>query len=246
MVSAVFITFSCVTSFLFSSLSGGVAQLCFVMTLLLLFQTYQSPQSVGTVYYAFLALGVGSLFYAKVVWLMPLLWLLMATQLQVANWRATVASVLGMLTPYWLLLPWFVWQGDMAPVMAHLHGMVSLHFPGDYTALTVPQVLALAFIAVLTVVGIVHFWHYSFEDKVRIRLIFGLFTTLSWVLMVLVFLMPQDYDRLIRLLMVVSSPLVAHFFTFTHSRVTNMTFIACVILAVALTVFSLWMPSLSF
>ena len=246
MVSAVFITFSSTTCFLYGHFSGGMAQLCFILFLQLLFQTYQSPQRVGIVYYAFLTLGVGSLFFAKLVWLMPLLWLLMATQLQVGNWRATAASVFGLLTPYWLIMPWFLWQGDMAPVMAHLHGMMSLPFPGDYTLLTVPLVSSFVFIALLTVVGIIHFWYYSFEDKVRIRLIFGLFATLAWVLMVLVVLMPQESDSLMRLLIVVSSPLVAHFFTFTHSRVTNVFFIVCVILAVALTVLSLWMPSLSF
>jgi len=92
----------------------------------------------------------------------------------------------------------------------------------------------------------VHFWLHSFEDKIRIRLLYGFFTSMLLFCTLLLCLQPQHYKVLMPLLTVFASPLIAHFLTFTQSRLTNIVFIVVGVLTLALIVLNLWRPSLSF
>ena len=55
-------------------------------------------------------------------------------------------------------------------------------------------------------------------------------------------LQPQYFDLLLTVLIVCTSPVIAHFVTHTHKRITNITFIAILALALALIVFNILMP----
>ena len=92
MVSSTFILLSCSVAFLLPQLNGAAVPLCFTASLLLLFHTYQNPKTVGLAYYAFLALGLGSMAWVHTLWYVPLVWVLMATQLQSLSVRTWMAS----------------------------------------------------------------------------------------------------------------------------------------------------------
>lgn len=239
MVSAVFMALSCTACFLFSSLPGFIVQLCMVLALQLLFHTYQSPQALGRIYYAFLLVGIGSLFFSQLLFVVPLLWLLMATQLQVFGWRVLTVSLFGLLTPAWLIVSWLIFRGDLTLVTDWLHQLTTFSLPFAEGFLSLPQLAVLAFVAVLGMAGVFHFWQKSFEDKTRVRLLYGFLTTLSVFFVVAVLLLPDHYDPLMRLAIVCVSPLVAHFFTLTRTRLTNILFLLAVLVAVALTAYSL-------
>lgn len=244
MVSSVFIVFSCCASFILPEWQGGAVQLCIVASLMLLFSCYQSPWSLGRIYYAFLFYGLATLFFSPLLLAVPFVWLLMATQLQAMNSRVLTASLFGLLTPYWALLPWTMWTGSYALALHHFAQVIPAW--GDYASVTIPQMVAFAFVAVLSVIGIVHFWHNSFEDKTRIRLLYGFLISLSIGLMLWLLLQPQHFGVLFRVLVVTASPMVAHFFALTSKRLTNITFIVSSVLAFLVILFGLWMPSLSF
>ena len=63
------------------------------------------------------------------------------------------------------------------------------------------------------------------------------FYTLGFLL-----LQPQHYYYLIRLLIISTSPLIAHYITLTSTRLTNISFILILILSILLTTYNLWMP----
>ena len=237
MVSATFIALSCTMCFLFGSLTGGLLQLFVIASLLLLLSTYQMPQALERVFYAFVLIGLASIFFVQILFFVPLLWLLMATQLQALSWRTWLASVLGILTPYWFLMLWFLYQQDFSPLVAHVATLTHIQVP-HFTFQAGP-VMAFAFTLVLAAAGIVHFWQYSFEDKIRIRLLFGFFTAMTVFTLFLAIVQPQHFGVLLRLSFVVVSPLVAHLFTFTSSRLSNMLFFAALAVALAITVFNL-------
>lgn len=246
MVTSTFIVLSCAASPLFGSLQGGITQLCFIIALLMFFQTYQQPERVGRIYYGYLFISLASLLFPQVLCFVPFLWILQATQLQAFSAKVFFASLLGLVTPYWLWTLWCVFTLDFSSIADHLLQLWQLETPFQHFPTTVGLISVFSFTMIVGIAGIVHFWLRSFEDKIRIRLLYGYFTSLVLLCAFFILLQPQHFEVLIRLLTVFASPLIAHFLTLTQSRITNIAFIVISVLALALIVLNLWMPSLSF
>lgn len=246
MVTATFIALSCAASPLFASFTGTFVQLCFIIAMLLLFLTYQRPDSVGRIYYAFLFVGLSSMAFVQVLYFVPLLWLLMATQLQSFSIKGLSATLLGLITPYWIASVWCLFERDFTPMTEHFAKLAQLAVPYRDMTINIGLLAVVVLTVVLSITGIVHFWLHSFEDKIRIRLLYGFFTSMLLFGTLLLCLQPQHYEVLIPLLTVFASPLIAHFLTFTQSRLTNIVFIVVGVLTLALIVLNLWRPSLSF
>ena len=246
MVSSTFVILSCAASFLFPSLPGNLMQVGVVGALLLLFHTYQDSYATGKIYFAFLFWGLSTLAFPQLFFFVPLIWLLMATQLRSLNLRTVLASILGLATPYWFVFSWSLFKGDLSWLIAHFHSLSKIAWTSGYASLTVGQLSVLVFTFLLTLVSIVHLWKYAFEDKTRIRLIYGFFTTLALVSTAYIFIVPQAFNQIFRLVLISASPIIAHFFTLTSHRFTNIFFFVTLALAVAITALNLWMPSLNF
>ena len=240
MVSAVFIALTCTASFMFASLTGALVQLFAIVVLLLLLSTYQAPMALGRIFYAFVQIGLASIFFVQILYFVPLLWLLMATQLQSLSWRGIMASLIGLVVPYWFFSLWFIYQRDFTYLGEHFCALatfapLSLHFasinPGHW--------LAYGLLTLLTVTGIVHFWRNSIEEKIRIRLLYGFFAWMTLATLLFVVLQPQHYDPLMRIAIITASPLIAHFLTLTSSKVTNIAFFLIAAITLAITVFNI-------
>ncbi|MBR1414954.1 MAG: hypothetical protein IJ570_03720 [Prevotella sp.] len=238
MVSSVFVVLSSTVCFLFSSFTGGLVQLCFIAALLFLFQTYQDPQAVGRTFYAFLSVGLASMASATTLYYVPLLWILMATQLQSLSGRTCMASLIGLVTPYWFALLWLIYIQDFTPLAEHFSSLIFTLHLSPFT-LPLGNILVYVFTLLLAAVGMVHFWHFSYEDKIRIRLLYGFFSTMTIFTLLLVVLQAQHYDVLMRIAFICASPLTAHVFTFTSSRLSNILFFVALALAIALTTLNL-------
>ena len=245
-ISSSFIALSCMNSMLFCSFTGCLTQLFFVVAFLLLFSTYQNNLAAGRVFYAFAFLGGASIMHVETLWLVPLIWLLMITQLLSFNWRTWLASVIGLLAPYWFLSLWFIYTQDFSPLAEHLSGLWSIGMPFDYRGITIAQLVTLVITLTLMLTGIIHFWLRSYEDKIRIRLLYGFFSYLGLFAMLIIIVLPQYYDLFIRLTFICVSPLVGHFVAHTNTRATNIAFIVITVLVFLITMLNLWMPSLSF
>ena len=249
MVSSTFIVLSCAASFLLPQMTGGIVQFCFVVAFLLLFQTYQTSHSIGRTFYAFTAIGLASIAFVHVLWYVPVLWILMATQLQSLNWRTWLTSLLGLAMPYWFALLWFLlpfnlsdeWTTDFTPLADHFSKLADIAIQSPITShLFLGGLLVFILTIILATIGMAHFWQYSFEDKIRIRLLYGFFTAMTAVTVLFILVQPQHFSVLMRLLMLCTSPLIAHVLTFTSSRLSNILFFVALALALALAVFNLW------
>ena len=240
MVSATFIMLSCTASFLFPQTTGAVVQLALTLCYMLLFQTYQSRTSTGRTYFAFLALSAASLLWVHILWIVPVLWVLMATQLQSLSWRTWLASLLAIATPYWIILLAILspLTTQLSPLTSQLSLLTTHLSPPDYN-LSAGRIMVFALILVMAAVSVAHFVQYSFEDKIRIRLLYGFFTAATAVFMLLILLQPQHYDVLIRLAIVSASPLIAHVMTFTASRLSNILFFCSAAIVIALAAYNL-------
>jgi hypothetical protein len=240
MVSVSFMVLMGMLSFLFGSLTGGLTLLFTIAATLVLLSTYQNPEAQGRVFYAFLFLGLASMAFVQILFLVPLLWLLMATQLQSLGWRSLIASVIGLLTPYWFAGIWFIYQYDFTPLTEHFAQLADFRFPADYTAMGIEHWLAYGVTVALVLIGIVSFWHNSYEDKIRIRLLYGFFSWMTTVCLAMVVLQPQHFDPLMRLAVMFASPLLAHFIALTNTRLSNILFIASAVILLLVTAFNLY------
>lgn len=250
MVTSMFILLSATSPFLFSQFTSGFVQLCFVIALLPLFQAYQQPQATGTLFYAFLSISVASLARVEVLCYVPLLWLLTATQLHALSWRSWLASLIGLLTPYWLVFFWLLspfgmTEGggiDLTPLADHFTRIADLQ--PSAMRLTLPHVLSIAATVLLATAGALHFWQYSYEDKIRIRLLYGFFSVMTAASLLMAVLMPSLYDVLMPIAFVTASPLAAHVMTFTSSRLSNILFLLAIVLLMTIAVVNTLQPPL--
>ena len=243
-ITSAFIILSCVACFLFPSLEGGIVTLGLIASLTTLFSTYQNREAAGWIYYTFLILGMASLAKVHLLVLIPIYWVLMVF-ISSLSLRTVIASVLGLLTPYWIVIAavLFHYQGDLTPFISHFQPLADTAIFAAYNSIPLSHYLTYAFLVILTVTGIVHFLRTSYNDKIRTRQLYYSIMFFNIVVLVLIPLFPLHYDLLFRPAIILTSPLIGHFVALTHTKVTNIAFYVILIAALLLTGLNLWISS---
>ena len=245
-MSAFFLALGCCDCLLFPSINESVTVLFFVLSYLVLFMSYQDKTRTGTVLYAFIAMGIASMCNVHMLCLVPLFWLFMKYNLLALSWRTWLASILGVLTPYWFAECWYFYRGEPWILLEHLQPLATFGPIADYSVVTPGQAALYILLVVLGVMGSIHFIHKSYLDSIRVRLLYSIFIWMDLILAIFLALQPQHYNLLIRLMIVNTSPLVAHFFALTSTKVTNVVFYTTLTAIITLTVYNLWTASLNF
>lgn len=244
-VSISFIVLSTAAIFLFPSIKGALIQLCFVASLLLFYNCYQDKETPGWTFYAFLCLGIGSIVDIHLLFFVPVFWLMMAIIVYSICWRTFIASLVGLLTPYWFWTVWLLWQekGSIHSLSDHFMALADYQVP---VPLTFQQTLLLGLIILLGITGAIHFLRTSSRDKIRTRQLFYSFFIISAAAIIFLILQPQHYDMLIRIMIIAVSPLIGHFLALTKTKFTNIAFFVIIGAILALTAFNLWISSSPF
>ncbi len=247
-VSVFYILLACATTWMFSSILGAVQVLCMTSGLLLLFSCYQDQSCVGRTFYLYLLISIVSLLAPHFLLVVPIFLLLMATTIYSLSIRTFLAALVGLITPYWLYTGWQLYIYRYQPEMAfdYLRRFTEVQWGTDYTVVSIQQWAYLALLMVLFVVGTIHFWMTSYMDKIRVRQIYNSFIILTIYLLVLMALQPQQYNTFINMLTITVSPIVAHFFTLTNSKWSNLFYIVTMTVILFLTGMNLWISSSAF
>lgn len=243
MVSCCFLIIVCAGSILFPSIRASVTTLCFLTFLLLLFQTYKDKHSVGRTFYAFSMIGLLSLLHVRVLYFVPVFWLLMAFKVQSLSFHTFLSSVIGLLLPYWLLAPYLVWKGSLSSLMEHFEQLGWVTYPADYDILTTGQIAFFCLLVVLAVIGTVHFFRKRYQDKIRTRMLYDVFIIMLWLSLAMLAVQPQHDLLLFPVAVICVSPLVGHFLALTGTRWTNIAFFVVTALTLLLTIYNIWMLS---
>ena len=256
-ITSAFIILSGVTCFMFPSLEGGIVTLGLIASLLTLFVTYQNREATGWIYYTFLILGLASLAKVHLLVFIPIYWIIMII-VSSLGLRTFIASVLGLLTPYWIGIAAAVMGtgslgsatgacppdcDNFTPFTNHFQSLADITFFTAYDSIPLSHYLTYAFLVILTVTGIIHFLRTSYNDKIRTRQFYYSIMFFNIVVLVLLPLFPQHYDLLFRPAIILTSPLIGHFIALTHTKVTNIAFYVILITALLLTGFNLWTSS---
>lgn len=241
MVSVAFIVLSSAAVFLFPSIVGAVVQLFFIASLTALYNCYQDKDAPGWTFYAFLSLGIASIADIHILFFVPIFWLMMAVIVYSLCWRTFFASLFGLLTPYWFWIAWTFWRedGNPTPILQHFSDLASFQVPYNLE-LTTPQLLLLALVTVLGLIGSIHFLRTSYLDKIRTRQLYYSFFIIGLSALFFLILQPQHYDMLIRIMIIAASPLIGHFIALTRTRLTNIAFFVITGAILILTAVNLW------
>ncbi|MBR2102258.1 MAG: hypothetical protein IJ928_05845 [Prevotella sp.] len=243
MVSCSFLALTSMSTFLFPSFRAALVTLCFISFYTILFHTYQDRQSPGFTFYAFFALGIASVMFPQVVFFVIPLWLMMAFWLMALTPRMFFASLLGLVAPYWFIVPYYFYVGLQHRFIPHAHSIITFRPLFPHPLPNLHLLLSFAFVLILGIVGTVHFLRQSSKDKIRTRMLFSVIITMFWLTTLFIILQPQHFETLFGFMTVNASVLIGHFIALTHTRFTNFAFKLMIIAVLALTAYNLWMPS---
>ncbi len=240
MVSCSFLVMTGMAVFILQSWECLLLSACTVAFFLSFFKAYQNPTATGHIFYAFCAIGLASTVWVHVLFLMPVLWILLATNILAFNAKTLFASILGVIAPYWFLGVYMILTGHLSYFQEHFFPLLLISNPLETFPHDASRLLAAAFVLAMALLGSIHFFIHSYLDKIRTRMVYETFVTLDAVLFFFMVVQPQHFDALLAMAITTTAPLAGHFLALSHSKISNITFFVITMLALILTVFNLW------
>jgi len=242
MVSCSFLVLAVMSQYLVVDVRCGIVQACFIAFYLFLFSAYQDNRAMGRVFYAFLMLGIASTMFVQILFFVPVVWVLLCTNLMVRSFRAFVSSLFGLLVPYWFMVAYYLYIDDVDSLLDHFLQIAQFGPVLGWMDMPVSHILTAAYVANLAVVGMIHFRLNNYKDKIRTRMLFEIFSVLALAAIVFMILQPQHIDYLLALLIVSTSPMIGHYIALTNTFITNISFYVMLVVALIITCVNLCMP----
>lgn len=240
MVSCSFIVMTCAAPFLFASAKTTAVQTCMALFYLSIARSYQDKRAPGIVFYSFAAIGTASLWFVQILYFIPFLWVIMASNLMALSNKMFWASIVGVVAPYWFIAPYYAWMGNLPALGDHFAQLAQFGPVTAVTSLDTHHALTLTAVALLAIIGIIHFLRNSYQDKIRTRMLFEMFITTDLLSLIFVALQPQHYDALLPMAIISTSCLYGHFAALTKTRWTNCVFIIIALMMLGLTAYNIF------
>jgi len=244
MVACAYVMLALMIGSLSMSQRAVAVALCVVLAYLILFRAYQDKNAPGVVFYAFAMIGVASLMVIQVLFFVPLMWILLYTHVFSDTTRSFVASILGILVPYWFVAAYCIYASHIDDLADYVMQIAQFGALFEVQTLSVHHFAAFGTLLFLFLIGTVHFYRNSYKDKIRTRMFFEIFIIMGACTVIFAVLQPQHRDALLCIMTVNTAPLIAHFMALTNTRTTNWAFVAIVVVVLIATFYNVWMPFL--
>lgn len=255
MVSCSYIAMMLMTPWLFHSLETMIFQVCMIACFSQLFQTYQKRQAMGHKYWGYLFYGIAAVVWPPVLYALPFFWVAEAVFLMSFSWKSLWASIFGILTPLWVMLPYIVYENKLENLATHYQQMM----PGEQIIaafsdpmLLIPhtlpcplmQLVVLGTLLLFFILGGVHYLRNSYTDKIHVRMLYQFIMLIGTVVIVSLLLtmaLPFEHEHtagmLVSLAIVCISPPLAHYIAFTYTRLTNISVIVIMLGIFCITIY---------
>lgn len=224
---------------LYKGLPGLLAGLCFLPAFHLLFGSYRKENPSGALFNAFAFAGIASLFVPQCVLFVPLFWI-GAASFQSLNLKSLLASLLGFILPWWMLLSYTIVTDTTRTFFHRLFRETLLFRPVGY-GFEPWMALPLAFLFLLFAAGAAHCFLNGYEDKIRTRAYLHFLILFGGCLFAGVSLQPYLLAALCPLLLIVVSMVAGHLFALTGSKLSNAFFIISLTGILVMFVCHVWM-----
>ena len=233
MLSSSLVMLCAATSMLHHLSPSHLMLICAVASYFPMFASYQRPYATTRIFLEFLFVGLASYLFPQVLYLIPFYWIVQA-MLRAMTFRSWVASLLGIITPYWFLVTYAYITNDLQLFTDHFNDIITVEMP-SYSMLSLKQIMVGAFSLVFFLLGSWDFYQKKHFDKTRIRCNYYAVSLLGAVSFVWLLLQPQYFNLIIPFCLVHTSMLGGHFIALSYGKVQN---IITIILTILVTVLS--------
>lgn len=239
MVSGSFLVLATVCMHQLTSYTSSISILCMAGFYTSLFRSYQDEASPGWVFYAFICWGFASIVWPQALFFVPVFWLLMGVLLRAWSARHFCASLLGLLLPYAVVTAVLAVRGDLERMVSHFAQLGQFSPVFEFTALSIGQIVTLTFVTLCALIGSIHFLRKSHNDNIRTRQFYFFFLIIDGLTFAYLCVQPSQYEALLGILIVNTSPVIGHLWALTRTKWTNGLFLVATTLAVLLVAYNL-------
>lgn len=197
---------------------------CLLLSYVVLFRAYGLYEPQGVIFHAFLFLGIGSLVEPLLLLLVPFFFFSIQVQLRALSPRSFCAGIIGVCLPYWFYLPYLLWKEGFSVVVMREWLQTFVPSIPDYLAIPPSHWVGLGTLLFLALVSILHFVRTSYNDKIRTRQYLYLLLVQEIPIALLAVAFPDRVDVFLPLLLLNTTPFVAHYFTLAKGRGMNLWF----------------------
>ncbi len=167
----------------------------------------------GQSFAAFAIIGVASLYCVQALYFVPVLWTVMLVSLQVMSVRTFLASLIGVLAPYWLLLPFLISEERLSEAGNHFGALAEFRAVADFSAVPLAALIIIAVVFLLAAAGIIYTYRHNTYDRLRLRQAFNGYAILFVVALLLLLLQPSLHILCLVVMALSASPFVARMLT---------------------------------
>lgn len=199
--------------------AGDIASTAFLISLFFLFKGYQHPHPAGILFYSFLFIGAGSLFFPQLTLFIPIFWI-GAYSFQALTPKSFFGGLIGWTLPYWFLFGHAYFYGEIELFYQPFIELVTFH-PITLWNFPLWEIATLGYLFLLFIVSSVHCLVAGYEDKIRTRSYLHFLIFLTFCIFVYILLQPAQTFHLLPLLLIGVSILTGHFVVLTNSRASN-------------------------
>lgn len=217
----------------------NLVPLAFLLSIYQLFQSYEAASPAIPIYHAFLFVSLGSLIFPPLLYLAPLLWGSMIPFRSISI-KSLLASLLGIITPYWFLFGYSFFFDQMPLFLSTLKEMIRF-YPIEYGYLTISEIASWSIITLLMIISGFHYWQISYMDKTRTRFNHSFLVIVGLCVTLWISLQPIYLHELIVIQLICAAFLSGHLFTLTRNRFSGILFIVTFVVFILLMSFNLWM-----
>lgn len=234
MMSCVYIVFATLQAIFVANWQLAAVQTIIALCIYLLLSCYKDRTAVSSVFAISLLLSAGSILWVNILYFLPIAIILLCVPLYAISLKAVSATIMGLLLPYWSLIPYFVYEGNTLWLQNHFKPLYDGSVLFNYSTTTYGQVIYFSLLVLLFLIGWLHFVRTAYKDKLKTRTLYDVFITLSLIIAAVVPIVPVHADYTLSMLTLAVSPMVAHYFSLTETKLTNIVFIITIaIIAIA-------------
>lgn len=220
----------------------SISLLAFLLSMFFLFQTYQCRNASEGLFHSFAFLGIGSLFFPQIIYLFPV-WLIGSSMLQSLNARSFFAAVLGFVIPYWALLAYALYVGNIDVFFSPFLEIARFGSMDIFETLSIPRIVSLSFFMLLFIIAMFRCLAIDYDNKIRTRIILHFIILLNFCLYTFIILQPVYETSLLILALPGTAMMTCHFFVRTRSRFSATLFYGAMVLLLLIYILGL-MPNL--
>lgn len=171
---------------------------------------------------ASLLMSLTSLFQIKLVFLIPVMWLIV-TAFRGISVRSFLSTVLGAACVYWIVAVYIILSGKTEYFDVFVNAMLQITLP-DFNRVSVVEVVYLIFMSILIISALISFWPKSHLDKLITR---NHMNSIIIILLSLIgiWLFSNNSIELLLIIFCLLSLITAHYFSLVDTRFSRVMFI---------------------